>query len=449
MLNLLLPLLLAPMAVGDDATLQSASLLSYRGSVAARREDRTTAEAEKTFDWMLLVSQADGQRRQLSWAVEERGRGAWPWVERFGQLSLPDDGQPAAAAMPAIVYDRDESASVIELPLPFLTSQEPLEEGASWTAAGQRYAVQKPARLDGRDVWPIQVANNYGPKRMLWVERQSGLVIGINERVFMGMGQEYELQLRLVGQEQLDAPRKAAMEAAFTALVQLRSRLNLPGRKTALVFNAKQREILSAELPRIEAIVKDETLARIVRVGARDLELQNDRAGNVRKLLTEFEGKAAPRFELAGLTGEKLTQADLLGQVTVLHFWDYRDSPLLEPYGQTGYLDFLAQRRKNDGVKVFGVAVDGRLNEEPARGEALRGIRRLKAFMNLSYPILLDGGSLLKQLGDPRLVGAELPLFVVIGRDGKIAHYRVGHYEVDRNDGLKELNAAVSAALAK
>jgi hypothetical protein len=40
-----------------------------------------------------------------------------------------------------------------------------------------------------------------------------------------------------------------------------------------------------------------------------------------------------------------------------------------------------------------------------------------------------------------------LPLFVVIDPDGRIAHYFVGCYEVERDAGLKQLDEAVSAAL--
>ena len=67
--------------------------------------------------------------------------------------------------------------------------------------------------------------------------------------------------------------------------------------------------------------------------------------------------------------------------------------------------------------------------------------------MNLSYPILLDDGTLLKRLGDPRPAGSKLPLFVVVGKDGKIAEYHAGQYDVKANEGLAELDAAVSQAL--
>ena len=67
--------------------------------------------------------------------------------------------------------------------------------------------------------------------------------------------------------------------------------------------------------------------------------------------------------------------------------------------------------------------------------------------MNLSYPRLLDDGKLLSLFGDPRQLGGELPLFVVVGRDGRIVHYRSGLYEVDPNQGLVELDGVISDAL--
>lgn len=448
MMNLLLPLMLAQIGLGADLSLEPGTLLSYRGSVAPQQEDRTVGEAEKTFDWLILATDAGAQQCELCWTVDERGRGAWPWIERFGQLTTPRGGQSATAAGPAILYNLGESASVIPLTLPLLKHDQPLTEGLAWSSAGLNYKVVKQTRLDQRDVWQVQVSNNYGPKRTVWVDPGSEIAVGIDERVFMGMGQEFELKLRLVGHEAISSDRLASLKEGFAALIEMRSRLKLRDRKETIAWNAQQRAVLAEQLPQVEKRVSDPVLAKIVRVASQDLALQNDRASSVKKLLADFEGATAPAFQLEGLSGEKLSADDLRGQVTVLHFWDYRDTPLLEPYGQTGYLDFLTQRRKGDGVKVFGVAVDSRLKEAPTRGEAMRGIRRLKSFMNLSYPILLDEGGLLKQFGDPRLVGAELPLFVVVGRDGKIAHYRVGHYEVDRNDGLKELNAAVSKALA-
>ena len=146
---------------------------------------------------------------------------------------------------------------------------------------------------------------------------------------------------------------------------------------------------------------------------------------------------------------QKLKSEDLKGQVTVLHFWDYRSEPLEEPYGQVGYLDFLYGKRKEAGVKVFGVVVDDRLAEGDEKSAVLRGVRKFKSFMNLGYPLALDDGSLLKELGDPRALGAKLPLYLVIGPDGHIVQYHVGFHQVDRDRGLKALDDAIEANLPK
>ena len=99
-------------------------------------------------------------------------------------------------------------------------------------------------------------------------------------------------------------------------------------------------------------------------------------------------------------------------------------------------------------MKVYGVAVDERLKENRTRSAALQSIKKVKTFMNLSYPVMLDDGAVLAQFGDPRQLGATLPLFVVVGPDGKILHYHAGVYEVNKDRGLAELDDITQQALA-
>ena len=47
------------------------------------------------------------------------------------------------------------------------------------------------------------------------------------------------------------------------------------------------------------------------------------------------------------------------------------------------------------------------------------------------------------KFGDPRKLGAKLPLWVVIDPDGKIAHYHVGFYAIKPDEGLRPLDEAV------
>jgi hypothetical protein len=60
---------------------------------------------------------------------------------------------------------------------------------------------------------------------------------------------------------------------------------------------------------------------------------------------------------------------------------------------------------------------------------------------------LFDDGKVLQQFGDPRPAGSKLPLFVVIGRDGKIVEYHAGPYEVTRDRGIEELEKIVTKAM--
>ncbi|MCH7729329.1 MAG: TlpA family protein disulfide reductase, partial [Planctomycetes bacterium] len=178
-----------------------------------------------------------------------------------------------------------------------------------------------------------------------------------------------------------------------------------------------------------------------------DSKDQKDRDRALAALERLIVGKPAPKFELRGLRRDVVSSKDLKDTVTVLHFWEYRDSPLREPYGQIGYLDYLNRRFKEKNVAIFGVMVDERIGNPATLGRARASARKLKAFMNLSYNVLLDEGSLLKQFGDPRVTGAKLPLYVVFDASGKVVHYHSGFYEIDRDHGLKELADVIMKSL--
>jgi len=47
------------------------------------------------------------------------------------------------------------------------------------------------------------------------------------------------------------------------------------------------------------------------------------------------------------------------------------------------------------------------------------------------------------------LLGSPLPLWVVIGHDGKVVHYQIGFYNITPDEGLKQLDEAVVLALRK
>ena len=56
---------------------------------------------------------------------------------------------------------------------------------------------------------------------------------------------------------------------------------------------------------------------------------------------------------------------------------------------------------------------------------------------------MIDDGTLLGKFGDPRRLDEKLPLWVVIGTDGKIAHYSTGFFNIKPDQGLKQLEAVI------
>jgi peroxiredoxin len=345
---------------------------------------------------------------------------------------------------------------VIPLESPLLVAPDMPAPGATWSVGNLKHefvgkepiaeVIADPA-LKG-DTWKVAASSGYGHKRHQWIDER-GLVVRLSERVFMGQGEEYELTWKQAAVEQLAPEQLKARRGEFAALAELVAALKREPRTEASELKENEIAALTDALPAAEKSIADGPLAKLGAAAKSDLALQSGRASDVADLAARFVGKEAPKFSLEGLAGQKLSERELAGQVTVLHFWEYRDEPLREPYGQIGYLDFLYGKRKPDGVKVYGVAVDARLADAAKRGAAVRSAAKLVSFMNLSYPVLLDSGTLLKEFGDPRLVGAQLPLFVVIDAEGKIAHYFVGCYEVDRDAGLKRLNDVLTETIKK
>ncbi len=445
MFSLLLAAVVAP-TVMADAALPAGTQLTYRGSVIAAGDE--DSNPQKTFELSLWVLATGEGGSDVVWLVEENGRGAFPWPARFGRAGL-DRTYRTTQPGPALLFDRGDGESVVAVPWPFFTHTEPLAAGAGFEIDNLQYEVERPTKRAASAVWRIAARDGLGPKRTLWVEQQSPLVRELEERVFMGRGEEYKLRLELADSKRLNEEQLAKLHTALAAASSLVAQLKLPALPQETAWTPEQIALLKQNLPELMAAAEGTAVAALAKVAARDLELQSGRNDAVAAIQGKFLDKAVEPFAVRGSHGESLKTADLLGQVTVLHFWDYRDEPLREPYGQVGYLDFLYQRHRPSGLQLYGVAVNSRLADEATRGAAQRSVRKLKSFMNLGYPVLLDSGALLKQFGDPRVTGASLPLFVVIGPDGKIVHYHVGTYEVQRDQGLVELDAVVARALGK
>jgi len=443
MLHALFSAALASLLLTADAPLSAGTQLTFRGSVEP--QDEQSPVGQKSFEFTVWVLSQNATGADVAWLVDERGKGQLPWVGRFGRTRL--DARWRGAVHPAVLIDRGDGRSVVPIPWPFFVAENPLSTGASFAEDKLEFKVERPRKVDGRAAWLVSVRDAFGPKRTLSVEQQSPLVLATNEKLTLGRGEPYQLKLDLAATTQVAGQHFEALLAVVDKLTALSSKLNVPAGTQEIDWKSDQLAALGEQLPSLSELAVATPLAKLVEEAKRDHQLQAGRSSAVGDLAKKHIGQPIGEFTIPQLAGGSLSQDDLKGKVTVLHFWDYRDEPLKEPYGQVGYLDFLSHRRQKAGVNVYGVAVDGRLADEKTRAASLRSVRKLKEFMNLSYPILLDAGGLLKQFGDPRVVGAHLPLFVVVGPDQKILHYHVGTYDVNQDQGLKELDDVVTAAL--
>ena len=121
MLAGLLSLLVAtPLAAETASGVEAGQQLVYRGTVSPCADGGAGEQSrqQKTFELTWFVAAADASGAKLYWLVAERGRGAWPWVERFGVVSLDCAGESAGAAGPSLFYDYGEGESIVPLPLP-------------------------------------------------------------------------------------------------------------------------------------------------------------------------------------------------------------------------------------------------------------------------------------------------------------------------------------------
>jgi peroxiredoxin len=343
------------------------------------------------------------------------------------------------------LYEEGQTRAAIALLSPWTAAGEQLAEGRSWTIGETAWSVEGSEARGDDDAWRLRLDDATGPLGNVWVAKESGLIVAGIRTVVVNRGTEYLLSWDLAGEEPVAPDSLVAVQLAMDELIRLRGRLDLAGSDLTAkpVLGARSISVLAAALPAIQQGAKVPQVAGLLRAAADDIERQERRAAGVEELRSRFEGAPVVRFSAKDSTGRELSSDDLAGHVTVLHFWDYLDEPLEEPYGQVGYLEFLHSRREAEGVKVYGVAVNSGLADEDGRSGIVSSIRRFTSFMNLTYPVLLDAGELLKEFGDPRRTGAALPLYVVIGPDGTIDLYHVGFYEVDQQVGLKELDEAV------
>ena len=325
--------------------------LQYTGSLSQKTKAGAT-EAKSFSVYAVTIADGDGTT-PIAWSLDERGGGGWAWPERFGLLA-PGSADKAQTRPIRLLHTHDNTQYPLPLRSPVFEFQNKLAAEALWTDGRYEYVVTRKRKVKDRDCWQVEVASNIGRAQTIVVEAATGILVSLDEKVFMGRGDEFQLKLELQSQKTQPADELSRSRAAFDSLREMQSSLGRTGEQKLVELTAPQLKAAQAAIGGIEKKADRTPWAKLTGVIARDLTQQQQRLEGVVGLEKKFVGQAAPNPTLKLANGSAIPEADIRDKVVVLHFWEYRGDPLSEPYGQVGYLDFLNNKRKKLGVKVIG-----------------------------------------------------------------------------------------------
>lgn len=423
------------------------SAYKFQGSLAARQP--TDDEQPKKFS-MTVVPAGESTVDRFIWIVDERGSGGLSWADHVAQSMLAPAGPVGETAPMSIMLERPSGKALIPLPLPMVGEECPLDANGRWVEGKLEYKVVGTEVVDGKPTVRVEAGNNFGVRRRLWVDPSTRIVQRSSSTIVVGQGEEYELRYQL--QEFVEIPAGSEQDTLQRGIASILDLKQLVAREANQVDGRWTAEQLAIQREKIASLApwqKHKVLGPFVDSIDQEVRLERGKAGAVASMREKAIGRMQGLQGLTDSAGKEISRDSVDGRVVVLHLWDYKDQPLIEPYGQVGYVDFLYRQHKDAGVRVYGVAVDPRWAESSTRRAVSLAAQKLASFMNLTYPMLFDDGTWLKQLGDPRASGNKLPLFVVLDKEGRVVEYHSGHYEVHRDRGLEALDQVVRKALDK
>lgn len=412
----------------------------YQGEILA--EKGQPEATRKSFAVQYFVAPGEESQREVWWVLKEQGRGSWDWPHQFGVFLASAEGRYLQGSRPRLRYRRDDGTSVVSVTLPMLETPEALQAGASWRVAeGLTYTVidQRDSGQNSGD-WELEGEDAYGKRR--WLRYRAGDVVSARDKVVMGRGERYEMTVRQTEASRLSADQWQTLHATLNSLRTLLAPMNLPA-DAVVDWTGAQIGLLREKLPAVDSV--PEELQDFLAVAHRDTLREKSEQRSVAAMQKQAVGKRV-EFQLTAIDGKPMRSQQFANQVVLLHFWDYQDKPLEQPYGQIGYLDFLWRRQRPENFQLLGVAAHESLENAETRPQGIVNAKKLRSFMNLSYPIAVDNG-LLAKIGDPRTVGGKLPLFVLLDGHGKVLLYHSGLYQVDPQRGLEELTKQIQAAV--
>jgi hypothetical protein len=371
---------------------------------------------------LIQFADANNTRRGVVLLQASPDRNAWQQTVTSGDtppIRYVHDGVPYQLEPVALFLDREPNV------------------GDEWEIDRTQFSVERRLQFQDSECVEVQVRQGAARQHKLIVDIKTREVLSLEQRVFMGRGDEFKLTLQRV----TDQPKITSDDQRlFAELMKLRT-----GDKEAKPGAASVSQTQTA-LPGLKKLATSRWAAELLKRIDRET---TDAQSRTRKLADMQKAALGTVLAFNGLQsrGGRFDSKSLAGNVTVLHIWNYRNEPLNEPYGQVAYLDFMKDKFQGKPVKVIGINVDSRFSDKTQVQNANRSVRKLVEFMNLSYPIVGNDGSILKALGDPRAANAELPLWIVADKSQRIRVWKAGYFKVDARRGLQELEKAINELL--
>jgi thiol-disulfide isomerase/thioredoxin len=148
-------------------------------------------------------------------------------------------------------------------------------------------------------------------------------------------------------------------------------------------------------------------------------ELMVDAAGAA-EYVSPLQGKPAPAFSLEDLTGKKVSLDSFKGKAVLVNFWATWCAPCKI---ETPWIVELRSQYASQGFEVLGISAD-ELDKDDAKklDQEKKDIASSADKLHISYPVLIDGGSLDKDYGGLD----ELPMSFYVDRKGTVVAVQMG-----------------------
>jgi len=410
------------------------AVAQYKATIRPTKGDSPLSGKEFELTTLTLTDDA----ADVAWGLtSETGLAALAWPARMGRLSREE---------PVIRVDWGDGDSVVRLPAILLRSlEDPLTSGKREFKVGtETWLAGAPKDSANGRAWKIIRKGGLDGGASATID-ESGLPTEMTTQFTVGRGFPYELKLtrtsllRLTKEEtklaanQLDKWFELVETTGFAVEEEAAPRLEREQLKLAV---SELNQLASAKSP----------WTKVIAHAQKSLREQGASSVAVEVMVERVMGHKVWPALSRDLRDKPVDAESWKKGAVVLHFWGYQDSPLKQPYGQVGFLDFLS-RKRND-IQFVGVVSHEAVRQVDGKTGALRSARKFRDFMNVSYPIVV-ANQLLTDIGDPRDHNADLPMFVILDSSGKVQYIKVGLFDVDPQRGLVELEAAIDKVVSK